>query len=365
MRRLHAFTLFCVALAFLGACYAHGSIALGDFLVGIPALGLLRVLERPEVAPRWTANNARFISRVPVEPGLIRGIAFEITGTTVTDSALNDDAPWTLIANLEVTLPLKKGNVVIPTTGRDLFLASRYLTGKVRQNQTAATAGVTFSSFLLPFGPEGWGIHSSAFRPGAEIMVTGTWAAASEYGASTTSITAGILRPYLYVDSSFGADPNRRCLIPVTTPIAVESEARVPGIRLNKPEMAQELFAILYRQEDSSAAADRVDDLVTRIIASIGSVALHDAHFRELRQPGLEWSGIDPTQAAAALPLGLDGTAFYVAAPRFVGMPPINREDVHLIVDSVETVPPAGSNVTPASGDKLHATLIATIFPGA
>lgn len=325
---------------------------------------MIKLLEQAEVTPRH-ASGAGFVSRIPVPRGLLRGISFSLQGTTVTDSALNDDAPWTLVAVLSILLPLRRGDVVIRTSGRDAYIAARYLNGNLRENQTAATAGVTFSSFFLPFGPLGWGIHSEALRPGAEIIVSGTWAAPSEYGADTTAITNGILRPSLVVDAAAQPNQGRRALVLTTSRFAVESEARFPRLRLNKPELAEELFGILFRQEDASAAGDRVDGLVTRLQVHHPVLGdLVDQFFRDLRGAGLEWSGISPAEVTAALPLGLDGTAFYVGAPLYRG-PDLARNDISVTIDSVETVQGGVTNVTPAAGDALHATVLAMITPGA
>lgn len=327
--------------------------------------GYLRTLPASRVDPNWELSG-QFEGEIPIPSGLIRAITLRIDGTTVTDSALNDDAPWTLISNLTVTIPLRRGDTAIQLTGRDFKLLSQYLTGKLRENQTATTAGVTFASAMLPLGPPGWGFHSQDCRPNSKISITGTWAAASEYGASTTAITNGRLIPSVQVEGGEAPDRNRRMLVPVRKGIPVESAERAPGITLNKPTLAEELAFLFYRQEDSSVAADRVDGLVTRIVAELsGYGTLHDDVFRELRGIGMEWAGIDPTQVTAALPNGLDGTALFPAAPTWNKFPVIRGEDVTLTVDSVETVPPGGSDVTPAAGDRLHAIVVATVLPGA
>jgi hypothetical protein len=327
--------------------------------------GAIRILEQTEVTPRH-ASGAGFVSRIPVPAGLIRGMSFDLSGTTVTNSALNDDAPWTLVSVLRIVLPLKRGDVVLQSTGRDLFLLARYLNGNLRENQTSATAGVTFSSFFLPFGPRGWGIHSDALRPGAEIIVSGTWGPPSEYGAATTAITNGILRPSIYVEAGAPAVEGRRALIPVTTRLALESESRIPRIRINKPELAEGLFAILFRAEDSSVVGDREDGLVTRLqVNHPGLGTIVDSFFRSLRGAGLEWAGISPAEVTAALPLGLDGTALFVAAPTFDAFPDLMRSDIDVTYDAFETVQDGVTNVAPAAGDALHATVVATIVPGA
>ena len=325
-----------------------------------------RLLEGIEVNPRY-ADASGFIARLPVPSGLVRGIAFDFEGTpvgTVTDN--NDDAPWPLISALSITLPLKRGDVVMQSTGRDLYLLSRYLIGHRREDAVAASNALTHSMFQLLFGPDGWGIHSLALRTGAEIVIQGTWAAATQYGAGCTGITAGILRPHLILEAGAPTNPGRRALIPTTTPLLVESAARVPIARINKPEMAEGLFGILYRQEDTSIAADRVDGLVTRVAAKHPQLGeLHNNFFRHLRGYGVEWAGIDPAEVVAATPRGLDGTAFYVAAPTFKRFPGIARHDISIMHDSAETVPGGTSDVTPAAGDRLHCTLVATILPGA
>lgn len=326
----------------------------------------MRILEQPEATPRFAANT-KFVADVAIPHGLIRGMSFDFSAVTTTDSAINDDAVWALVDTMKITIPLKRGDVVINSTGRDLKIASMYLTGRRRESLHAATAGTIFASFYLPFGPAGWGFHSEAMRPGAKIIVSGRYGAITAYGASVTVVATGILRPSLHVAPGVPAAVGRRALIMSTSTMAIDTTARKPKVDIIKPDMAEGLFRILFRQQDASVVAiNRVDGLITRLILHHSTMGeLFDAFWRELRGHGVEWSGIDRAEVVAALPNGLDGTAFYVASPNFNIFPGLTRAALSLTWDSQEATQAGATNVVNAAGDQLHYTVMASILPGA
>jgi len=322
------------------------------------------VLQQTELNPRYAASSP-FSAEIPVPDGLIRGIGFFMQGTTVDTTALQDDVPERLIADVRITFPLRGGDVVMTWLQRDALLISQYLTASIAERTTPATAGAFDSYFYLPFGPAGWGFPKSAFRTGEDIRIEGTYAAVLEYGASTSAITAGIVRPELLVDYSMASVG--RALTFARSRIPVESAARDPQRRLSRPDGAFGLWGVYYRQEDTSAAADRPDGLVTRIDLIHGAGRkLHDTPFRQLRQKGLRDLGIPRNLAVAASPEGLDGTAMYVAAPTFADsdMPDLQRSQLAATVDSAEGVPFGTTDVTPAAGDALHVVTIGALALG-
>lgn len=313
-----------------------------------------------------SANGLIRLPRPDVRMGTLLAIAFRVQGTTVGTTAAADDAVARLLSEIRVTLKTLFGNYVATISGRDAHLLSQYLYRNVPEGTRPSSASAFEDRFVLPLGLPSW-IVAAGHRWGValralvdEVVVEYTWAAASEYGTGTSSITTGIIDAALVIDDADVSAPGGRLvLLPTVNRIAVESESVHGPIKLGKGS-ASRLFGLFFRQEDDSAVADRVDGLVTRIKVEHGSTVLVERLFRDFRHEGVSFCGLSLDDVTRASPLGLDGTALYVAAPElYVSQyPALVGQDVQVVLDALETVPNGVTNVTPASGDKCVVTLL-------
>jgi len=327
----------------------------------------MRTLIQSTEVDQQHSSGRKFSAFLSPQAGLIRGIAFLLDGTGVggTTTALQDDGPFTLISDIAITIPLKSGDVTSRLTGQDLYLLSRWLRGHVRESDTAASDTAFRAMAYLPLGGPRGGYHTAAMRPGARIVITGTWGPSTAYVSGSSSITTGRLIPSLDVDVGALRSESRRGLVYQFTRFAIESSSRFTNERVNKPSRAQRLLGVLWRSSDVSADADRVDGLVTRYILQHTKIGiLHDQFMRDLRDDGADLLKIPDRDIVAASPLGLDGTAYYVAASGS-GAPDLVSGDLVATLDAAEAVPPQTTDVTPASGDEVVATVVADLPTGA
>lgn len=305
--------------------------------------------------------------------GSLIGIQFVAEGSVTGGSlaAADDDAVFKLISFVEIEIPTVVGNVVVRATGRDLMLLARYQ-HSIFENTIPTSAAAFNDGFILWLGwPEDyiqgdhpWGLSRDAIIGPINVRIT--YAASTEYNANCTGVTSG------YVYLSYVMDTERRsgriALIPNSNSYAVESEQAFTAKPVNFAPGCVGALGVLLRQEDTSAAADRVDGLVTqaRIVHSSG-VILWEENLFVGRMLGLQWAKVDRTFATAATPQGLDGSVLAIFNRRLMrdSYWPIGQAaSISLEFDSAATVRNGQTNVTPASGDKLHALALGIVAAG-
>lgn len=329
----------------------------------------MRVLRREQITT-YSSGGGRSAD-LGRPDGVLKAIGVRMDGAATGATGNQDDSPERLLSDIEIDIPTTRGLYQIKAMPRDLLLFSWY--AGLRAERTVPAGATAFDSyFTIPlYWPEElmeadhpWGIEPSAITDPIQARIV--WAAPTEYGAGATTIASPVVEFDLQVADEPHA-PNRLALLYNKNRFRVESESVFPEASVRLPVGSGHLFGLLMRQEDDSAAADRVDGLVTRLKGRhANGLNLFDAYFRTIRFMGVKWAKVDRAFALGATPEGLDGTALWIAnetlrADRY---PPGSGSAVYLEIDSAAAVPNGVTNVTPATGDALH-VLAVGIAPGA
>lgn len=329
----------------------------------------MRVLRREQITT-YSSGGGRSADLGRPE-AVLKGIGVRMEGAATGATGNQDDSPERLLSDIEIDIPTTRGLYQIKAAPRDLLLFSWY--AGLRAERTVPAGATTFDSYLtIPLGwpcelmeaDHPWGIEPAAITDPIQVRVV--WAAATEYGAGATTVASPVVEFDLQVADE-PPSPNRLALLYNKNRFRVESASVFPESSVRLPVGAGHLFGLLMRQEDDSAAADRVDGLVTRVKGRhANGLNLFDAYFRTLRFLGVQWSKIDRAFSLGATPEGLDGTAFWPAnrSLRAARYPPGGGSAVYVEIDSAATVPGGVTDVTPAAGDAFHVLAIG-VAPGA
>lgn len=323
----------------------------------------LRLIDYPTVAPNH-ADNSDFSAELPIPDGVVKEVTIDLRGTTVGTTAVNADSPARLVSRLRIEFPrVGEKSYVIDAPLRDLQLIAELLNARAGVKNQPTSAAATTLTFRLPLHVPGrpagheWGIDTRELA--GQILVSGTWAAASGYGAGTTSITSGTLRVSLGVADE---DPAPRfALLPVTTRIGVDSAAKFKRL-LAKGQM-DGAFALHLRTDDSSAAetADRVDGLFSKLkLEHSIDGEVWSGFFMVAKEQMAAFYNLPNSELTAASPNGYAGVAQAILNPDLYpgSYPDLVGADLQAEIDAETAVPTGVTSVTPATGDAVFATLI-------
>lgn len=327
-------------------------------------MGRARWQEFDPVTPTGFTANGTFSAELPVTHGVIKGYGFKIRFTTVGSTAVFQDAPERVVSHVRVSFP-RIGLRAYESEGplRYLRLVGEYLNHYAPRRNATGAATDQYSTVRVPFEPAHvqsehlFGIDARELS--GPVKIEGRYGALADYGTGTTALNGFELIPMLLIDDEAVAAP-RAVLLPVHTRIPFNQNTKQSNIRLERANL-DGLFAVLLFTEDSSVpAADRINGLVTDVKLSHLGVSIAEGEFFSLQEEGFRYFNIDPDQRDAAVPAGLAGTCALIANRELAvaSYPDLMSADLVLMLDPVRAPAIPVTNVDPAAGDQVHAMVL-------
>lgn len=317
-----------------------------------------------DLSPVFAASSA---FRLAVNPpaGILKGLQIRNRGQHTTDiTTAATDGELNYFNTLQVTVNRKgKPPIIQNALPRDHKWLTAYFRGTLPERANPATAGTAlanahYGQFDIPFAPpdrlcndpDDWGIPTDTLD--GPIIIEGTYGAASDIGAGATAIAN---RTSVSCDIKVGSARRPRMALGVNYHrLAHESDSRLGPDSIGVGNLEALAAVMLVQHDNSAAAAQRVDGLITRFTVELQEYGIiSDELFRLMKARTQSYYGL----AVADVPAGV---GILTLAPGWSPdeMPMLRGRTLSVIHDSAEATPDDITAVTPTTSDAVRVLVV-------